>query len=241
MSLKTGVQQVRVAQQASLCTPCHLGAHRDEASIVVLLTSPEVVVDALVVRSFNFVSRKQLLLVLRRLAKVVAVKVLERNALRDDDPVRCFVADIAEVEGGRLHRQGRLEQPVGVDLVELGGLLVHGAAHAVGLCRTFKCEGHLGKELRVKSGVFLLVLNFEEELPAVVASRHFDLLLQDDLRYLVVFRKAAYCVHRERQPVRTHLLERCLVPREIQAVDHPRCMPHVVRLDQTLVDAVPAD
>mmetsp|Transcript_27249 Transcript_27249/g.74949 ORF Transcript_27249/g.74949 Transcript_27249/m.74949 type:complete len:260 (-) Transcript_27249:769-1548(-) len=106
---ETRLQHFVVAHLPSLGEPSHLSAHLNEACVIVLLGSPEVVVDAFVVRALDLVRRERLLPLLGRLPEVVAIEICEGHPLGDDDPVRGLVADVPKVEGGRLHGEDRLD------------------------------------------------------------------------------------------------------------------------------------
>mmetsp|Transcript_120630 Transcript_120630/g.286573 ORF Transcript_120630/g.286573 Transcript_120630/m.286573 type:complete len:201 (+) Transcript_120630:622-1224(+) len=88
--------------------------------------APKAPVHALVIGPLNLIGRQRLLWLIPGLAgKVQGRWIVEAHRLRDQDPVGGLVADVSKVVSGDLHWQCCLQQPGGIELVELHGLLVH--------------------------------------------------------------------------------------------------------------------
>mmetsp|Transcript_15586 Transcript_15586/g.33075 ORF Transcript_15586/g.33075 Transcript_15586/m.33075 type:complete len:465 (+) Transcript_15586:293-1687(+) len=221
-------QQFWRAHLSSLGETRHLRAHPGHEHVVLLVLTPEVVVDALVIGALDRPSRQWFRGTRFRLSKIVAIEIMEIDALCDDNPIRCLVADISEIKPRSLHGKNMLQIAVSIDLVQLRWLLVHRTANTVILGHPLESERDLGEELRVEIRRRLLPLNLEQKLPTIVASRHLDFLLKNDLRHFVVLRDGTRFMHCLGQPLGTELSEGLFVPWEFHAVHDPRRLLHVV-------------
>mmetsp|Transcript_77636 Transcript_77636/g.222447 ORF Transcript_77636/g.222447 Transcript_77636/m.222447 type:complete len:257 (+) Transcript_77636:1023-1793(+) len=168
-SLHRGLHHLGAEHLPRLVEACDLGTGLHQQHVVLFGRAPELQrVLALVVRALHLEG-------LQRVREAVRADVRIGDPCRNQDEVGSLTTDVAKVVLGRLHRKGGLHQPVGVDLVQVHGLLHHRAADAVRLRLLGHLEWNLREQLRMQLRIRLLIHHLEQKLTGVVARVDLDL------------------------------------------------------------------